>query len=214
DCRGARLVELLQRPLPSPPLPPRATSRRAPWAVRSPITSSVSTLCTAVPVGTGMTTSSPPLPYICRPLPSSPRWARNSFWWRKSTRVLRFSSATSQTLPPSPPSPPSGPPSGMNFSRRKPTQPLPPLPAITVISASSTNFMGLGIRDWGFGTASAVYRRASRANGSTGIRSSESPIPTPESPRYGGQVRHNDEAPHAAGPSLGLVPGLRPAAPR
>ena len=26
-------------------------------------------------------------------MPFSPRWARNCFWWRKSTSVLRFSSA-------------------------------------------------------------------------------------------------------------------------
>jgi len=137
--------------LPRPPLPPRATSSRWPWRTRSPITSSVSTLVTTVPTGTVMTMSSPPLPYICRPMPFWPRWARKIFWWRKSTRVFRFSSASSQTLPPSPPSPPSGPPSGMNFSRRKLTQPLPPSPAITSISASSTSFMagadrGLGRR--------------------------------------------------------------------
>src|SRR5690348_10323720 len=75
-------------------------------------------------------------------MPFSPRWARNERWWRKSTSVLRFSSACSQTSPPLPPSPPSGPPSGMNFSRRKLMEPLPPLPAVTVISASSTSFMG------------------------------------------------------------------------
>jgi hypothetical protein len=56
------------------------------------------------------------LPAICRPMPFSPRCALKMRSWRKSTSVLRFSSATSQTLPPAPPSPPSGPPSGMNFS--------------------------------------------------------------------------------------------------
>src|SRR6478672_4894281 len=74
-------------------------------------------------------------------MPFSPRCALNWRWWRKSTSVLRFSSACSQTSPPAPPSPPSGPPSGMNFSRRKAMQPLPPLPAVTVISTSSTSFI-------------------------------------------------------------------------
>src|SRR5690606_16664073 len=139
--RGVRLTELLKCMLPRPPLPPRATSRRWPCSVMSPITSSVSTLWTTVPTGTVMTLSSPALPYIWLPMPFSPRWALNRVWWRKSTRVLRFSSASSQTSPPLPPSPPFGPPSGMNFSRRNATQPLPPLPAVTVISASSTSFM-------------------------------------------------------------------------
>src|SRR5690606_416737 len=100
-----------------------------------------STLVTTVPTGTVTTMSSPPLPYICRPRPSSPRCALKMRWWRKSTRVFRLSSATSHTLPPAPPSPPSGPPLGMNFSWRNPTHPLPPLPAMTWISASSTSFM-------------------------------------------------------------------------
>src|SRR5690606_38187416 len=207
DCRGVRLVELLKCMLPSPPLPPCATSRRSPWTVRSPITSSVSTLCTTVPVGTAMSTSSPPLPYICRPMPFSPRRARNCFWWRKSTRVLRFSSATRYTLPPSPPSPPSGPPSGMNFSRRNPTQPLPPLPAVTVISASSTNFMGFGIGDSGVGTAAnAVYRHVTRRWAWLfALPNPQSRIPHPVVPA----LRRNEKAPHAAGPLSGMERGLR-----
>src|SRR6185312_5938999 len=140
--RGARFTELLKWMLPSPPLPPCATSMRWPWAVRSPITSSVSTLVTMVPTGTRIVVSSPPLPYIWLPMPFWPRCALKLRWWRKSTRVLRPSSATSQTEPPEPPSPPSGPPNGMNFSRRKLMQPLPPSPAWTLIWASSTNFMG------------------------------------------------------------------------
>jgi hypothetical protein len=96
-----------------------------------------------VPTGTVIVWSSPPLPYISLPLPFSPRCARKVFSWRKSTSVLRFSSACSQTLPPLPPSPPLGPPSGMNFSRRKLMDPSPPLPAITVMSASSTSFISL-----------------------------------------------------------------------
>src|SRR5690606_24120682 len=98
-------------------------------------------------------------------MPFSPRCARNCFWWRKSTRVLRFSDASSHTLPPSPPSPPSGPPSGMNFSRRNPTQPLPPLPAVTVISASSTSFILVSIgsqNDFG-----PLHRRIERGVSST-----------------------------------------------
>src|SRR5207342_1177500 len=141
ERRGERLIELLKCMLPRPPLPPRATSRRSPLAVRSPMISSVSTLCTTVPTGTTIVMSSPPLPYIWRPMPFSPRLARNIFSWRKSTSVLRFSSACRYTSPPLPPSPPSGPPSGMNFSRRKLMEPLPPFPAITVMSASSTSFM-------------------------------------------------------------------------
>src|SRR5690606_30110110 len=178
DCRGERLVELLKCMLPRPPLPPRATSRRSPWRVRSPITSSVSTLTTTVPTGTVMTLSSPPLPYIWLPMPFSPRCALNWRWWRKSTRVLRFSSACSQTSPPSPPSPPSGPPSGMNFSRRKPTQPLPPLPAMTVISASSTSFM------------------ESRKGEMGGSKRWKAPVGESI-----GIPRHQRKAPHAAGPS-------------
>src|SRR5690606_4131855 len=176
--------------LPSPPLPPRATSRRSPWTVRSPITSSVSRLCTTVPVGTGMTTSSPRLPYICRPMPFSPRWARNTFWWRKSTRVLRFSSATSQTLPPSPPSPPSGPPSGMNFSRRNPTQPLPPLPAITVISASSTSFMGIVALPGSWPPAVDRGRRGESSGRRGRRRGGGAPVrPPTKSPARGGALR-------------------------
>src|SRR5690348_6303 len=142
--RGARLTELLKWMLPSPPLPPSATSRRWPCWVRSPITSSVSTLVITVPTGTRMAVSSPPLPYMSEPMPFSPRCALKLRWWRKSISVLRPSSATSQTEPPWPPSPPLGPPNGMNFSRRKLTQPLPPSPAWTLMIASSTNFMALG----------------------------------------------------------------------
>src|SRR5690348_17009150 len=140
--RGARFTELLKWMLPSPPLPPCATSMRWPWAVRSPITSSVSTLVTMVPTGTRIVVSSPPLPYIWLPMPFSPRCALKLRWWRKSTSVFRPSSATSHTEPPKPPSPPSGPPNGMNFSRRKLMQPLPPSPAWTLMFASSTNFIG------------------------------------------------------------------------
>src|SRR5690606_36352844 len=207
DCRGERLVELLKCMLPRPPLPPRATNRRSPWRVRSPITSSVSTLTTTVPTGTVMTLSSPPLPYIWLPMPFSPRWALNWRWWRKSTRVLRFSSASSQTSPPSPPSPPSGPPSGMNFSRRKPTQPLPPLPAVTVISASSTNFMG---RESGMGNGESeeqVRKRRSVAGyaefRNPGMRftipDSRFPIPDSRTPTKKPRTRR--------GPSLGMVRG-------
>jgi hypothetical protein len=65
--------------------------------VRSPITSSVSTLVTTVPTGTVMVRSSPALPYILPAHAVLAAPARNCFWWRKSTSVLRFSSATTQT---------------------------------------------------------------------------------------------------------------------
>src|SRR3954469_19339894 len=61
-------------------------------------------------------------------------------------RVLMFTSATAQMLPPRPPSPPSGPPMGTNFSRRKDALPSPPLPAITSMRASSKNFIVSSVR--------------------------------------------------------------------
>src|SRR5262249_15915178 len=142
NWRGERLVLDLNRWLPHPPLPPRATSSVSPSWIRSPKTSPLSPSRTAVPTGQGTYRSSPPRPGQSLLPPGPPCFALKVRSIRKSTSVLIPSVALRNTLPPFPPSPPSGPPSGTNFSRRKLVLPRPPLPAVTFNRASSTNFIG------------------------------------------------------------------------
>src|SRR5438034_2263762 len=138
--------------LPRPPMPPCATTTRAPACARSETSSSPSKTC--VPTGTVSIASSPRAPLERRPPPPPPRPAR-SFWFRrKPERSRRLGSATSTTSPPSPPSPPSGPPRGTYFSRRKWIEPSPPRPAIAVSRARSWNIEG---------TVLSTHRRARHA---------------------------------------------------
>ena len=123
--------------LPRPPVPPFATTTRAPTCARSAASSSPSKTC--VPTGTGSTASSPRAPFEPRPPPAPPRPARSFWFGRTPERSRRRRSATSTTSPPSPPSPPSGPPRGTYFSRRKWIEPSPPRPATAVSRARSWN---------------------------------------------------------------------------
>ena len=93
------------------PVPPFATTTRAPGCARSATSrSSSSRIC--VPTGTARTTSSPSAPFESRPPPPPPRPARSFWFGRNPERSRRRGSATSTTSPPLPPSPPSGPPFG------------------------------------------------------------------------------------------------------
>ncbi len=80
--RGARLMLDLKCRLPSPPLPPRATTACWSCAARSARRSPVSASVTTVPTGTRSTMSGAPLPYWSAPRPFSPRFAR----WMRAKR--------------------------------------------------------------------------------------------------------------------------------
>ena len=141
DCRGARLVAVLKRLLPLPPLPPRATTTWSPSLARSFKTWPCSASMITVPGGTAIVISLPEAPWQLAPVPCSPGSAFHDLRWASMARLSTPSRATRITLPPSPPSPPSGPPKGTYFSRRKLTQPSPPLPASKQTTTSSTNIV-------------------------------------------------------------------------
>src|SRR5579862_635752 len=136
--RGAWRAEPAKCLLPRPPVPPRATTMRAPGCARSAISRPSSSL-TCVPTGTRSSASAPRAPCDSFPPPRRPRSARN-FWFGLNPERSRLrESATSTTSPPSPPSPPSGPPFGTYFSRRKWIDPSPPRPPCTHSRARSWN---------------------------------------------------------------------------
>src|SRR3954454_21917526 len=134
---GALRRGLASAALPSPPLPPCASTTRVPAPTRSATTSPSTE--TTVPSGTRSTRSSPRAPLRLLPAPGRPLPA---FWcgrWWKSSRVCTLGSTSRTTSPPSPPLPPSGPPSGLNFSRWTEATPCPPFPAVTCTVTRSTN---------------------------------------------------------------------------
>src|SRR5687768_17075389 len=152
-CVGARLVGVANRALPRPPRPPRATTRRWPPSINSPIHSALGCVRTTVPGGTRTTTSRAFLPCALRPMPRPPGAARN---WRlrlKSPKVVMPGSTTKMTSPPLPPSPPSGPPRGTCASRRMVEAPSPPAPPATRVRARSAN---IRIEDSNGATASGT----------------------------------------------------------
>ena len=91
--RGARFVLDLNRALPRPRRPPRATTISSHAAVSSPTVSPVSDSTTTVPAGTRMRRSAPLRPVRSLPCPCRPRSARKRRLNRKSTSVLRFESS-------------------------------------------------------------------------------------------------------------------------
>ncbi len=73
DCRGARLVAVLKRLLPLPPLPPRATTTWSPSLARSFNTWPCSASMITVPGGTAIVKSLPEAPWQLAPLPCCAR---------------------------------------------------------------------------------------------------------------------------------------------
>src|ERR671916_1289084 len=134
---GALRRVLASAALPSPPLPPWASTTRVPAPTRSAMTRPSGAL-TTVPAGTRSTLSSPRAPLRLLPAPGLPLPAFWCGWWWKSSSVCTFGSTSRITSPPSPPLPPSGPPRGLNFSRWTEATPWPPLPAATCTTTRST----------------------------------------------------------------------------
>src|SRR5687768_3560888 len=134
---GALRRELASAALPSPPLPPWASTTRVPAPTRSAMTRPSGVL-TTVPAGTRRIRSSPRAPLRLLPSPGCPLPA---FWcgrWWKSSSVWTLGSTSRMTSPPLPPLPPSGPPRGLYFSRWTEDTPCPPLPADTCTVTRST----------------------------------------------------------------------------
>ena len=124
--------------LPSPPMPPGATTAFWPGVIRSTKNSPVSASVTTEPTGNRISIPAPSAPWqlFCMPLP--PSIAKKCERNENSIRVSRCGSATTTTSPPRPPLPPSGPPLGRSFSRRRCEAPSPPLPERTLMTAVST----------------------------------------------------------------------------
>ena len=159
---GALRRELASAALPSPPLPPLASTTRVPAPTRSAMTRPSGVL-TTVPAGTRRTLSSPRAP--CRLLPS-PGWPLPAFWcgrWWKSSSVCTLGSTSRTMSPPSPPLPPSGPPRGLNFSRWTEDTPWPPLPAATCTTTRSTK-AAISAASYLLSAASARARRPVRSS--------------------------------------------------
>ena len=146
--RGVCRVGVAKRLLPRPPVPPFATTTRAPGCARS-ATSRSSSSSTCVPTGTRSTTSSPSAPCERLPPPPPPFPARSLWFGRKPRgraaagrrRAPRRRRRRRRRRPARP--------SGRTSSRRKWMEPSPPRPATDGQSGFVVEHLGV---KYGFST--------------------------------------------------------------